>query len=121
MRMRSGLCIAGCYTILEAWLNARLTNETRGRAMGIYRMVDSGGSLLAQTLIGFLPPAAYLSYNLLALFCVASLISKVLPTRNTLDFFMFHRCMITGIMIPLPASNHIGCRKCNNYVFSLFR
>jgi MFS family permease len=74
MRVLSGLCIAGCFTVLEAWLNARLTNETRGRTMGIYRMVDSGGSLIAQTLIGFLPPAAYLSYNLLALFCCLALL-----------------------------------------------
>lgn len=85
MRMLSGLCIAGCYTILEAWLNARLTNETRGRAMGIYRMVDSGGSLLAQTLIGFLPPAAYLSYNLLALFCCMALLPVTITKAEQPD------------------------------------
>ena len=45
MRLASGLCVAGCYTIIEAWLQAKVTNETRGRAMGIYRIVDIGGSL----------------------------------------------------------------------------
>ncbi len=73
MRMTSGLAVAGCYTIIEAWLQAKVTNETRGRAMGTYRVVDIVGSLGAQLMIGVLEPAAYLSYNLLALLCCAAL------------------------------------------------
>jgi MFS family permease len=73
LRMASGLCIAGCYTIIEAWLQAKVTNETRGRAMGTYRVIDIGGSLGAQLMIGVLEPASYVSYNLLALFCCAAL------------------------------------------------
>lgn len=73
MRIGSGLCVAGCFTIIEAWLQARVTNETRGRAMGVYRIVDIGSSLAAQLLIGVLEPSSYVSYNLLALFCCAAL------------------------------------------------
>jgi len=42
MRVASGMCVAGCYTVIEAWLQAKVTNETRGRAMGVYRVVDIG-------------------------------------------------------------------------------
>ena len=73
MRVASGLCVAGCYTIIEAWLQAKVTNETRGRAMGVYRVVDIAGSLGAQLMIGVLEPASYVSYNLLALLCCAAL------------------------------------------------
>ncbi len=73
MRMASGLCIAGCFTIIEAWLQSKVTNETRGRAMGVYRVVDILGSLVAQLLIAVLEPASYVSYNLLALLCCAAL------------------------------------------------
>ncbi|MCB2116377.1 MAG: MFS transporter [Rhodobacteraceae bacterium] len=73
LRMLSGLCVAGCYTIIEAWLQARATNEVRGRVMGTYRIVDTTGSLLAQLVIGVLSPAAYFSYNLLAILCCAAL------------------------------------------------
>src|SRR5690606_13187193 len=52
LRMLSGLCVAGCYTVIEAWLQDRATNEVRGRAMGLYRIVDTLGSLGAQLLIG---------------------------------------------------------------------
>ncbi len=74
LRMLSGLCVAGCYTVIEAWLNAKVTNETRGRTMGVYRVVDISGSLAAQLVIGVLSPAAYFSYNLLALVCCAALL-----------------------------------------------
>ncbi|ARE41265.1 hypothetical protein RGUI_3124 [Rhodovulum sp. P5] len=83
MRVATGLCIAGCHTAIESWLNARLPNAIRGRAMGSYRITEMGASLSAQLLIGVLPPAAYVSYNLLALLCVAALLPlTVTPLRQ---------------------------------------
>ncbi|MBF9061202.1 MFS transporter [Rhodobacterales bacterium HKCCSP123] len=78
MRVASGLCIAGCYTVIEAWLQAKVENANRGRMMGTYRMVDTGGSLAAQLMIGVLAPASYVSYNLLALLCCAALLPLTL-------------------------------------------
>ena len=77
-RVATGLCIAGCYTVIESWLQAKVTNETRGRAMGIYRIVDLGGSLMAQLMIGVLEPASYVSYNILAILCCAALLPLTL-------------------------------------------
>lgn len=73
MRVMTGLCIAGCYTVIEAWFNSEVTNATRGRVLGTYRLVDLSFSMLAQLFIGFLEPATYLSYNLLAIICCACL------------------------------------------------
>jgi len=58
MRIASGLCVAGCYTVIEAWLQAKVTNASRGRTMGIYRIVDMSGALAAQLLIGVLDRCA---------------------------------------------------------------
>ncbi len=80
MRVASGLCVAGCYTVIEAWLQAKVTNETRGRTMGIYRVVDMTGSLGAQMIVGILAPASYVSYNLLAIGCCAALLPLTLTT-----------------------------------------
>ena len=82
MRIASGLCVAGCYTVIEAWLQAKVTNESRGRAMGLYRVVDMSASLVAQLMIGVLEPASYVSYNLLALLCCATLIPLTLTTAT---------------------------------------
>ena len=78
MRIASGLCVAGCYTVIEAWLQAKVTNETRSRAMGTYRIVDMSGSLMAQMMIGVLAPASYVSYNILAILCCAALLPLTL-------------------------------------------
>ncbi|WP_122074169.1 MFS transporter [Pseudophaeobacter sp. EL27] len=82
MRIATGVCVAGAYTVIEAWLNAKVTNETRGRAMGTYRLVDMGGSLGAQLFIAVLPPAYYVSYNMLALLCCAALLPLTLTRAS---------------------------------------
>ncbi|MEW2917063.1 MFS transporter [Ruegeria sp. ANG10] len=82
LRIASGTCVAGCYTVIEAWLNAKVTNETRGRAMGTYRFVDMGASLGAQLIIAVLPPASYVSYNLLAILCCAALLPLTLTRAS---------------------------------------
>ncbi|GGL60573.1 MFS transporter [Wenxinia marina] len=74
-RIASGVCIAGCYTVIEAWLQAAVTNETRGRAMGTYRVVDVSASFAAQFMIGALANLeVYIAYNLLTIFCCASIL-----------------------------------------------
>ncbi|OED47062.1 MFS transporter [Leisingera sp. S232] len=85
MRIASGLCVAGAYTVIEAWLNAKVTNENRGRAMGTYRIVDMGASLAAQLIIAVLPPAVYVSYNLLAVLCCAALLPLTLTKASQPD------------------------------------
>ncbi|MEL6618403.1 MAG: MFS transporter [Pseudomonadota bacterium] len=85
MRVASGLCVAGCYTVIEAWLQAKVTNDTRGRTMGVYRVVDMSASLAAQLVIGVLAPASYVSYNLLAIVCCAALLPLTLTTVKQPD------------------------------------
>lgn len=79
LRVASGMCIAGCYTVIEAWLQSKATNETRGRTMGAYRVADMGASMVAQLMIGALASLeTYLAYNTLALFACAALLPLML-------------------------------------------
>ncbi|NIZ14738.1 MFS transporter [Phaeobacter sp. HF9A] len=82
MRMASGLCVAGCYTVIEAWLNAKVTNANRGRTSGLYRVADTSASLVAQLLIAVLPPASYISYNVLAILCCATLLPLTMTSAS---------------------------------------
>jgi MFS family permease len=74
LRILTGLCVAGCYTIVESWMQAKLTNSLRGKVMGTYRVVDIGASSAAQLLIGVLEPASYVSYNILAILLCACIL-----------------------------------------------
>jgi MFS family permease len=80
LRVAQGVCIAGCYTVVEAWLQAKLTNANRGRAMGLYRVADMSASLAAQLMISVLPAAHYTSYTAIALICCAALLPLTLTT-----------------------------------------
>ena len=82
MRVATGLCVAGCYTVIEAWLQAKVTNQTRGQTMGAYRAVDLGASLASQLMIRVLTPASYVSYNIMALLCCATLIPLALTKSH---------------------------------------
>lgn len=81
MRMMTGLAVAGAYTVIESWLHAEAVNANRGRVFGVFRMVDLVGQLGAQALIAVLAPAAYLSYNILALFCCLCLLPLSFSSR----------------------------------------
>ena len=67
LRIFSGIAVAGAATVIESWLNAKLTNENRSRYYSFYRTFDMTGALCAQALIATLPPAVYLSYSLVAI------------------------------------------------------
>lgn len=78
LRLLTGFCVAGCYTVIEAWLQARVNNDNRGRVFGIYRSVDLGASLCAQLMISVLEPIHYIAYNLLTILCCACLLPLLL-------------------------------------------
>ncbi|MYB34489.1 MAG: MFS transporter [Gammaproteobacteria bacterium] len=82
LRILTGLCVAGCYTVVEAWFQAKLTKQNRGRVMGIYRVVDIVSSSGAQLMIGLLDPVSYVSYNILAIMCCTCLLPLALTTSS---------------------------------------
>ncbi len=40
----SGVCNAGVFVVLESWLNAKATNEVRGKLLGTYMTIMMGGT-----------------------------------------------------------------------------
>ncbi len=56
LRFIAGLCMSGLYVTVESWLNARATNETRGRLLSIYMVVVTLGLGLGQLLLGAADP-----------------------------------------------------------------
>ena len=109
MRVASGLCVAGCYTVIEAWLQAKASNENRGRTMGVYRVADISASLGAQMMIGALATVeTYLAYNLLTLFCCATLLPLALTKASPPITKSAPRLRPTTSTQPIPLGS-FGC------------
>jgi MFS family permease len=75
-RAVTGFCFAGLFIVVESWLNASATPETRGQILGVYGMAGLIAGIGGQMLLPTGDPAGY------RLFCiVAILISLALvPT-----------------------------------------
>ncbi len=85
LRVLAGISIAGCFTIVEGWLNAKVSNLNRGRVFGSYRFVDHGGAALGSVFIGLLDTEKLLTYNIIGVFlclCILPLAftSNIPPT-----------------------------------------
>ncbi len=80
LRMLTGFAIAGAYTVIESWLQAKLVNKNRGKVFSIYRAVDMVGTMLAQGIIATLDPGTYVAYNIIAVIACMSLFPLALTT-----------------------------------------
>ena len=81
LRIGNGITIAGCFTVIEAWLNSKVDRGSRGTVFGVYRSADIGSQMVAQFFIGFLDPTSFVSYNIVAFFFCFCLIPLTLTTR----------------------------------------
>ncbi|MEM8742594.1 MAG: MFS transporter [Pseudomonadota bacterium] len=122
LRIMTGFAVAGAYTVAEVWMQAKVTNATRGRVLGVYRLVDLGASLISQAMIGFLEPASYISYNILAILCVMCLLPLTLtsavepetpkaPRLRPLAAIRLSPLGVAGVMaagVTMPAFRMVG-------------
>lgn len=62
LRAILGFSFCGVYITVESWLNDSATNETRGRAMSLYLIVQMIGIISAQFLLNLADPAGFLLF-----------------------------------------------------------
>ena len=74
VRAAFGFCAAGVYMVIESWLNDRATNQTRGRILAAYVMVNLGSLMLGQWLLPIASPRGYELFSLAAIIYVLSVV-----------------------------------------------
>lgn len=62
MRVMIGFSFSGVYITAESWLNAASTNETRGRALSAYMVVQMIGIVAGQAMMTVGDPGGYLLF-----------------------------------------------------------
>ncbi len=53
LRFAIGFCFCGVYIAAESWLNNATSNETRGQALSLYLIVQTGGIVTAQVIFAY--------------------------------------------------------------------
>ena len=77
MRVFTGFAYAGMYIVVESWLNAKATNDSRGQMLSIYMIITMGGLGLGQ-ITGGLDDGAAISLFLLASILVSIAVVPIL-------------------------------------------
>ncbi|MDA0662626.1 MAG: MFS transporter [Proteobacteria bacterium] len=81
-RCLTGVCFAGLYMIIESWLNERSTNETRGRVLSIYQIVNLTAITGGQFLLNAADPAGFELFAIVTVLIALGLVPVALTTAT---------------------------------------
>ena len=62
LRVIFGFSFSGVYVTAESWLNNSATNETRGKALSLYMIVQMSGIVASQMLLNVADPAGFVLF-----------------------------------------------------------
>ncbi len=82
-RIVLGFCLSGVYVTAESWLNNASTNETRGKALSLYLIVQMIGIITAQALLLVGDPSGFILFiipSVLVSISFAPILLSISPT-----------------------------------------
>ena len=82
IRVISGFCFAALLMVIESWINESSKNTSRGRVLGVYRIVDLLAVTGTQFLIPLVGAAGYQIFSVVSLMYCLSLVPVALSTRT---------------------------------------
>jgi len=83
MRVVSGVAFAALYIVAESWLNSETRNDARGRVLGVYMIVSSGGMAFGQILLNVADPADFLPFTVVSVLVSLAVVPMLLSTGPT--------------------------------------
>ncbi len=101
MRVLIGFCFSGIYITAESWLNNTATNETRGKTLSTYMIVQMLGIIVSQGLLSLGDPSGYglfiIPSVLVSLAFMPLLLADVpAPTFDSIAPMSFSRIFVTS-------------------------
>ncbi|MGP1395125.1 MAG: MFS transporter [Inquilinaceae bacterium] len=102
LRAITGFCMAGLYTIIESWLNAKSPNAVRGRVMSAYMAVNYLSYGSAQLLLTVMNPRGFELFALVAILISLSLVPLSLSKVETPQTVYRRRLPLTRLIAISP-------------------
>ena len=88
IRILTGISLAGIFVIMESWLNAKSTNETRGKILSIYMIVTFSFLGFGQFLLNLSDPAEvdlFILVSILLSFALLPILLSITEAPNITD------------------------------------
>ncbi|MFT3975022.1 MAG: MFS transporter [Amaricoccus sp.] len=107
MRALVGFAFSGVYVVAESWLNDAATNETRGKALSLYMVVQMLGIISAQFLLNLANPAGYTLF--VAMSVLVSLgVTPILLTASSAPAYRTTQPMSLGALFRISPLGCVG-------------
>lgn len=85
LRLLTGIAIVGLYNVIESWLTAQATNESRGGVFAVYMIVNLLALAAGQWLILVAPPTSFELFSLIGILVALSLVPVALTKLGQPD------------------------------------
>lgn len=108
IRLAMGFCFAGLFTTIESWINSGVANETRGRVLSIYRIIDLFAVTSAQYMLPTLGAEGFVLFAVMSLMLMVSIVPVTLADRSNPKAPDSFRFDLAGIWALSPLAC-IGC------------
>lgn len=82
IRFLVGFCFAGLFTTIESWINAGVKNETRGRILSIYRIIDIIAVTSGQFMLPLFGAEGFVLFAVISIMVTISLVPISLGDRS---------------------------------------
>ena len=82
-RAIGGFCFAGCYMVMESWLNERITNENRGTIFSLYMVITQAAMLGGQYLLVIADPTTTILFIVGAILYAMALLPTALSKAQS--------------------------------------
>ena len=115
VRFFGGICIAGLFVVIESWLLAKSTVNTKGRVLSIYMTSFYAAQGIGQLLLNIADPLSVMPFAIIVILSAFSIIpicmTKVTPPsskeQSSLNFFKltkkcslgFYTCLVSGLLL----------------------
>ncbi|MEM7222286.1 MAG: MFS transporter [Pseudomonadota bacterium] len=81
LRIVTGVCIAALYIVTETWLNDRSSNDTRGKILNLYVMVNGFSAGIGSLFVSISNPLSYDPFVLASVLFSIGLVPLLLSSR----------------------------------------
>ncbi len=78
LRVLTGYCTAGLYTIAESWINAKVPNEVRGRILSLYMVTSFLALSAGQLMLNLGGPETFVLFSVVAMLFAVCLVPVAL-------------------------------------------
>ena len=78
LRLITGFCFVGLYTVAESWINDSTDNEHRGQALSVYMIVGMAGNSIGHLLLNISDPQLATQFMVVSILISISLVFLVL-------------------------------------------